>query len=69
MVQTTADSGPGATLGSNESRVYGAGPILTYSLGAGTPTPLTLVAKWYHEFGAVNTLEGDTVVGSASFKF
>jgi hypothetical protein len=69
MIQTTPDSGAGAKLGDFEAQVYGVGPILTYTLGAGTPTPLTLIAKWYHEFGAENTFEGDTVVGSASFKF
>ena len=49
--------------------VYDVGPILAYTLGAKTHAPVTVVAKWYHEFGAENTFEGDTVVGSASFKF
>ena len=31
MIQTTGDSGAGARLGSFESRVYGAGPIVTYT--------------------------------------
>jgi hypothetical protein len=51
------------------SRVYGVGPIVSYTLGAGTPTPLTLLAKWYHEFDAENTFEGDVVDVAASFKF
>jgi len=46
-----------------------AGPIVTYTLGSNPVTALTLIAKWYHEFGAENALEGDTVVASASFKF
>jgi hypothetical protein len=69
MIQTTGDSGSGAKLGSFESKVYGAGPIVTYTLGAGTPTPLTLLAKWYAEFDAENTFEGNTVDVAASFKF
>jgi hypothetical protein len=34
MIQTTPDSGRGARLGANESRVYGVGPIVSYTLGA-----------------------------------
>lgn len=69
MVQTTPDSGRGARLGANESQVYGVGPIVSYTLGAKSHSPVTITAKWYREFGAENTFEGDTVVGSASFKF
>lgn len=69
MIQTTPDSGEGARLGAFQSQVYGIGPILTYTLGGDTPTPLTFIAKWYHEFGAVNTFEGDTVDVAGSFKF
>jgi hypothetical protein len=69
MIQTTGDSGSGARLGAFESRVYGVGPIVSYTLGAGTAMPLTLLAKWYHEFGAENTFEGDTLDAAVSFKF
>jgi hypothetical protein len=68
MIQTTPDSGAGARLGAFESRVYGAGPIVTYMLGEGI-SALTLIAKWYAEFGAENTFEGNTVDVAASFKF
>lgn len=64
MIQTTPDSGRGARLGAFESEVYGAGPIVTYSMGG-----LTLLAKWYAEFGAENTFEGNTVDAAATFKF
>lgn len=64
MIQTTPDSGRGARLGAFESEVYGAGPIVTFSMGG-----LTLLAKWYAEFGAENTFEGNTVDAAASFKF
>lgn len=69
MVQTTPDSGPGARLGSFESRVFGIGPILSLTLGGNTPAPLTLLVKWYHEFDAENTFEGDVVDAAFSFKF
>jgi len=69
MIQVTGDSGAGARLGSFESRVYGVGPIVSYTLGAGTATPMMLLAKWYHEFDAENTFEGDVVDVAASFKF
>jgi hypothetical protein len=69
MIQTTPDSGRGAVLGTFESRVYGAGPILTYSLRPESPTPLTFIAKWYHEFGAENTFEGNIVDVAATFRF
>ena len=68
MIQTTGDFGAGAKLGSFESRVYGAGPIVTYTLGEGI-SALTLIAKWYAEFGAEHTFEGNTVDVAASFKF
>jgi hypothetical protein len=69
MIQTTGDSGRGARLGSFESRVFGVGPILTLTLGGTTPTPLTFLVKWYHEFDAEHTFEGDVVDGAFTFKF
>ncbi len=69
MIQTTPDSGAGARLGSFESQVFGIGPIVSLTLGGATPTPLTLLVKWYHEFDAENTFEGNTVDGAFSFKF
>ena len=57
MIQTTGDSGVGARLGSFESRVYGAGPIVSYMIGD-PRNPLTFIAKYYQEFDAKNTFEG-----------
>ena len=68
MIQTTADSGEGARLGANESRVYGVGPILTYAFG-NPRDPLTFIVKGFHEFGAERTFEGDIVDVAFSFKF
>ena len=69
MIQTTGDSGAGARLGDFKSRVFGVGPILTYTMGAGTPTPLTFIAKYYKEFDAKNTFEGEVWDVAFSFKF
>jgi hypothetical protein len=69
MIQTTPDSGAGARLGSFESKVYGIGPILTLTLGGTTAAPLTLLVKWYHEFDAQNTFEGNVVDAAFRFKF
>lgn len=69
MIQTTGDSGSGARLGSFESRVYGVGPIVTFTTSADPSKALTIIAKWYSEFDAKNTFEGNTVDVAASFKF
>jgi hypothetical protein len=68
MIQTTADTGAGASLGANEAQIYAAGPILTYSFGD-PRDPLTFVAKYFREFGAERTFEGDVVDVAFSFKF
>jgi hypothetical protein len=68
MIQTTGDSGSGARLGSFESRVYGAGPILTYTMGD-PRNPLTFIAKYYQEFDAEHTFEGHTFDVAFTAKF
>ena len=69
MIQVTGDSGAGARLGAHESRVYSVGPILTFTTSADPTKALTILAKWYHEFDAENTLEGDVVDFAVSFRF
>jgi len=69
MIQTTGDSGSGARLGSFESRVYGVGPIVSFTTSADPTKALTVLAKWYSEFDAEHTFEGNTVDVAASFKF
>jgi hypothetical protein len=68
MIQTTGDSGAGAQLGSFESRVFGAGPILSYMMGD-LRNPLTFIAKYYEEFGAENTFEGRAFDIAVTAKF
>ena len=55
MIQTTPDSGSGARLGSFESRVYGVGPIVSFTTSADPSKALTVLAKWYSEFDAEHT--------------
>ena len=68
MIQTTGDSGPGAQLGSFKSRVNGIGPIVTYTLGD-PKNPLTFIGKYYQEFDAKNTFEGQSFDIAVTAKF
>ena len=68
MIQTTPDSGAGALLGAFKSRVYGAGPILSYTIGD-PANGLTFIGKYYEEFGARNTFEGHTFDLAFTAKF
>ena len=63
--QVTGDSGRGATLGSFEGRVTAIGPNINFSFQLGQ-TPVSTSLRWLHEFDAVNRLEGDSVVFSAT---
>jgi hypothetical protein len=56
--QITPDSGQAAFLGSNESRVYGAGPQLGYIFPINEQTQGYLNLKGYYEFDAKRRPEG-----------
>jgi hypothetical protein len=64
--QITADSGLGATLGDFEGEIAAVGLTagLDYVIGQ---TPVSSRIRYYHEFGAKNRLEGDSVFLSTSF--
>jgi len=66
--QLTDDSGTGAILGARRLRVLGIGPGASFNFAV-NDVPVTLVAKYYHEFDAQNTTQGDTGVLSARVKF
>ena len=68
MKQVTADSGAGATLGPDKSSVWALGPAGTYSFEL-NDMPLSVLAKWTHEFAASNTFRGNTASAAISFKF
>lgn len=58
--QVTPDSGPGAIFGSFQSRVFGIGPGVQWK--AADNIELTL--RYYHEFGAIDHVEGDQIAVS-----
>jgi hypothetical protein len=73
--QLGEDSGSGADnfkAGQNaeslEARVFGIGPILTYQTAIGD-IPVSMKAKYTHEFGARRRFEGDILWGSINFAF
>jgi hypothetical protein len=68
LQQVTDDSGSGAMLGDFRAQVFGLGPALRFSLDAGD-APLTLLVKYYREFGAENTFEGDLLSIGTNFRF
>lgn len=55
--QVSADSGMGATLGANEARALGAGPVISYITSV-RAFPLAFDLKWLHDFAVQNHLEG-----------
>lgn len=68
MAQVTGDSGAGNTLGARKAQVLGAGPAMRYVISAGK-VPVVLTAKYYREFSAQNTTEGDAGALSVRFHF
>jgi hypothetical protein len=66
--QITGDSGPGAVLGDFEGRVSALGLGVSYQPKINN-TPVTLKARWFKEFDAINRVEGDALYLSASFPF
>lgn len=63
--QITGDSGAGATLGAFEGRVTALGPNINYNF-QWNQTPVSTSLRWLHEFDAVNRLEGDAFLFSAT---
>jgi hypothetical protein len=63
--QLAADSGPGAIVGARKLRIAGIGPGISYSFAL-VEMNVTLVAKYYREFDAQNTTQGDA--GSLSLR-
>lgn len=59
MQQMSADEGAGNMLGERKARVFGIGPSVKFVTKVGE-TPVSLVAKYYREFSAENTTEGNS---------
>lgn len=58
MSQIADDSGAGAIFGARRAQVFGVGPAIRYVIRTGS-APVFLSAKYYREFSARNTAEGD----------
>lgn len=57
--QITGDSGGGAVLGEFKGRAAAVGATMAYTFKVG-PAPVTLRAKYFHEFDVENRLQADT---------
>jgi hypothetical protein len=66
--QLSDDSGAGATLGARRLRVAGIGPAASYTFKI-DKVPVNLVAKYFREFDAQNTTQGDVGTLSLRVKF
>ncbi len=66
--QVTPDSGAGAILGDRKLRVAGIGPAATYTFFV-NKVAMNLVAKYYREFDAQNTTQGNAGTVSVRVKF
>jgi hypothetical protein len=66
--QVTGDSGEGAFLGDFEGRVSALGPNINYNFKLGE-TPVFTSARWLHEFGAENRMEGDAAFLTVTIPF
>ena len=68
LEQISGDSGDGALLGDFEAQASGVGPALLYTTQIANK-PISLKAKWLHEFDAERRIEGDHFIVSIAFGF
>lgn len=66
--QLNGDSGAGAIFGDRKLRVAAVGPAASFTFRV-NDVPVTLVAKYYREFDAQNTTQGDAGTLSVRVKF
>lgn len=66
--QVTDDRGSGAVFGGLRGSVRAAGPVLRLMTTTGSRN-LVWIAKWLHEFDAVDRFEGDTFMVSVVMRF
>lgn len=64
--QVTGDRGEGAILGDFKGRVSALGPAVTW-VGAWGAQPVSLDARWFHEFDAQNRILGDAIFLNLTF--
>ena len=68
LEQISGDSGDGALLGNFEAQASGAGPAVLWSTRV-AGRPISLIAKWLHEFDAERRIEGDHFIVSFALGF
>ena len=66
--QVNDDGGAPVALNGFAGRPFGIGPIVTYSTKLGK-SHLDFSARWIHDFGVSNRVEGNVFNFSASLKF
>jgi hypothetical protein len=66
--RVTPDTGAGAILGERKLRAAGIGPAATYTFFV-NKVAMNLVAKYYREFDAQNTTQGNAGTVSVRVKF
>lgn len=66
--QISGDSGDGAIFGDYKGRVSALGLTAGYTFQIGQ-TPVSLSARYFNEFGAKNSLEGESVLVTLAFPF
>lgn len=64
----TGDVGDGAILGDFKGRVSALGPAVSWAGQCGAQ-PVSLDARWFHEFDTRNRVEGDAVFLNLTFPF
>jgi hypothetical protein len=65
--QITRDGGSGDKIGAFRGRVAAIGPLLSYTLKAGTQE-ITLSGRWFHDFDVIHRVQGNAVFASLSFR-
>jgi hypothetical protein len=68
MQQMSSDAGAGNLLGERRAHVFGLGPGLKFVTQVGE-TPVSLVGKYYREFSAENTTQGNSASLSLRVNF
>lgn len=67
--QLTGDSGSGAKAGDFKGKVNGVGPVIGGMVPIDEHRMLVLNARYYHEYGAENRLEGNAFWATAAVSF
>ena len=68
LEQISGDSGDGALLGNFEAQASGVGPALLWSTNS-AGRPISLIAKWLHEYDAERRIKGDHFIVSIALGF